>query len=429
MIQTPGQIICPKCNHKMPRYTGTRSQYFSCGQCCTYFSDIGHVIKIEGDFVKKMESRIPKGAIAEFDNVSYVVVGLLIGKEVASFYYWNEYLLYNPDHGYITLSEYNGHWNLVQPITSPSKSGSSYSYERVKYELFSKYSMFYAAADGEFGWNLIPKNDTKVHEYIAPPYSLLREEHEGSIEWYQAQYITPKEVRDAFKKSTKIDTAAPKGAYSNAPNTYKDLPEVALKYSIVAIGALILVVLLQSFIVPSARVFSETMSIDTVSSKTLAAKTFVSQDFNLNSTTGYSSLRVVLEAPVDNSWVEAEVNLINQKTDDEFNTELGVEYYHGVDGGESWSEGETSNDKILSMVPDGTYRLSITPHTETVPNFNNAPMDYKTKSYTIHIDQNTTITSNYVLVVLLIIAYPIYAYIKRNGKESSRWALSEYGNG
>lgn len=426
MIYPQSEVICPKCNHRMPRYTGARAQYFSCGSCRTYFSDKSHVIRIEGDFVKDMSAKIPIGSIGKFDSIDYVVVGLLIGKEVNTFYFWNEYILYNQDHGYLTLSEYSGHWNIVRPISAPKAKGSNYTYEGVKYDLFSKYDMFYAAAEGEFTWNLIPKKDNKVSEYIAPPHSILREENEGKVEWHQATYLSPDALKAAFKASLAVKTSSPVGVYSNQPNPYIEKATWVWKYTIGFIIGIALVLFLQMMITPSERVFNEALSVDTLPGKPEAYKTFVSNDFKLNSALGYSSLRITLDAPLDNTWLEAEVNLINQTTDDEYNAEVGMEYYHGYEGGENWSEGSRSQDKILSMVPDGTYKLSITPHTESTTSFGVRPTP-KVALYNVAIDQNTAITSNYVMVILLILVYPIYVWIRKSTRESSRWGNSEYG--
>lgn len=427
MSYTHSEITCPKCNTKMPRYTGARAQYFSCISCSTFFSDKNHVIRIEGDFIKKMTARIPLGAVGKFDGIDFIVVGLLIGKEISSFYYWNEYILYNHDHGYITLSEYEGHWNVVEMISAPKKLVNDYLFEDRVYTLFNSYSMFYAAAQGEFTWDLIPKQDTEITEYIAPPYSLLRERHEGRTDWYQATYISPKEIREAFKESVKVDTASPKGTYSNQPNPYAEKSKWAWTYSLAFLVILGVFAILQSFINPAERVFSESLSIDTVSRKSTTAKSYVSNDFVVKSAFGTSSLRVGLWAPVDNTWVDAEINLINQQTDDEYSTEVGVEYYHGYEGGESWTEGAKSEDKIFSMVPDGTYKLSITPHADYATNID-GDVSFKTPLYEIHIDQNTSITSNYVWIVLLVLAYPIYVSIRIRARESSRWSNTDYGN-
>lgn len=427
MSYTHSEITCPKCKTKMPRYTGARAQYFSCISCYTFFSDKNHVIKVEGDFVKKMTARIPLGAVGRFDGIDFTVVGLLIGKEISSFHYWNEYILYNPDLGYITLSEYEGHWNIVQQIAAPKKLTNDYSYEDKRYTLFNSYNMFYASAQGEFTFDLIPKQDTEVTEYIAPPHSLLKEKYEGRVDWHQATYVSPKEVRDAFKASTKVNTASPRGTYSNQPNPYAEKSRWVWIYGLAFLMLLAVFAILQDFINPAQRVFSETLPIDTVSRKSTTAKSYVSNDFVLKSAFGYSSLRLAMSAPIDNTWVDAEINLINQQTDDEYNTEVGVEYYHGYEGGENWSEGSNTEDKILSMVPDGTYKLSITPHTEYTTNVD-GDVTFKTALYAVHIDQSTSITSNYVWIILLVLAYPIYVSIRSGVRESNRWGNTDYGN-
>lgn len=427
MIQSSKIIFCPKCNHQMPRYTGARSMYFSCGKCRTYFSDIGHVIRVEGDFVKNVSSEIPIGAVGVFDKREYVVVGLLVGKETGTTYTWNEYVLYNQDYGYISLSNYNGHWSLVKSISNPTQKVSVFSYEGKTYDLFSKYYMFYAAAEGEFNWQLINKDDTQVMEYIAPPYSIIREENKRKVEWHKAKYLSGSEIKLAFKGSVEIKTTKPRplDIFSNQPNIFANMADWSWKYALAFVFCLALLIVLKTIVTPSPQVFNETVFLDTLSGQKDVYKTYVTNNFVLKSPMGHSSLRVNMEAPADNSWLEAEVNLINQSTDDEYNLELGVEYYHGYDGG-SWSEGSTSTDKILSMVPDGTYKLSITPHTESIvdSSYQSVP---KVNFLNLSIDQNTSITSNYILVILAAIAIPAIVILGKKIIEYNRWQKSDYG--
>jgi hypothetical protein len=44
--------------------------------------------------------------------------------------------------------------------------------------------------------------------------------------------------------------------------------------------------------------------------------------------------------------------------------EVASSYYHGVDGGESWSEGGRTQTVYLSAVPPGSYILRLAPQWE-----------------------------------------------------------------
>ena len=47
-----------------------------------------------------------------------------------------------------------------------------------------------------------------------------------------------------------------------------------------------------------------------------------------------------------NSWLETDLTLTNVETGEAVGVQNGLEYYFGVEGGESWSEGSKSNSEV-----------------------------------------------------------------------------------
>jgi hypothetical protein len=76
---------------------------------------------------------------------------------------------------------------------------------------------------------------------------------------------------------------------------------------------------------------------------------------------GHQNLAVTLSAPVNNSWVAVDGALVSETTGVAELFLIESSYYHGVDGGESWSEGEQAQTVFLSAVPPGTYLLRLAP--------------------------------------------------------------------
>ena len=76
---------------------------------------------------------------------------------------------------------------------------------------------------------------------------------------------------------------------------------------------------------------------------------------------GHSNLAVTLSAPVNNAWVSLEGALVSETTGVAELFLLESSWYHGVDGGESWSEGGQKQEVFLSAVPPGTYVLRLAP--------------------------------------------------------------------
>ena len=74
---------------------------------------------------------------------------------------------------------------------------------------------------------------------------------------------------------------------------------------------------------------------------------------------GGRNVRVTVRAEVDNSWLDVEGDLIQQDSDLVQPFSAPVEYYHGMDGGESWSEGSKETSVYLSALPAGAYTLRL----------------------------------------------------------------------
>ena len=105
----------------------------------------------------------------------------------------------------------------------------------------------------------------------------------------------------------------------------------------------------------SQKVFEQTYTLEPIKSLEDSQVRF-SEPFELK---GRKNIVITAAASVDNSWVEIEGDLINQATDESEAFSLPVEYYSGVEDGESWSEGNRSPDVYLSARPAGTYILGF----------------------------------------------------------------------
>src|SRR5690606_28019234 len=75
---------------------------------------------------------------------------------------------------------------------------------------------------------------------------------------------------------------------------------------------------------------------------------------------GNRNVRITASAPVNNAAVDMDIDLINEQNAAIESVVIPVSYYHGVEGGESWSEGSQSNDATFSSLPAGKYSLRVT---------------------------------------------------------------------
>jgi hypothetical protein len=123
-------------------------------------------------------------------------------------------------------------------------------------------------------------------------------------------------------------------------------------------------------------------------------------------------------APVSNSWVELNVDLINEKNSEVEAVTVPIEYYFGVTGGESWREGGNNNDATISSVPAGRYKLRVEGSWKNWQK----PMPIRVK-----VEQNVTRGVNFILAFIILAIAPVIGLIRKVSFESRRWSESMFG--
>jgi len=88
-----------------------------------------------------------------------------------------------------------------------------------------------------------------------------------------------------------------------------------------------------------------------------AGSTFFSDPFDLASN---ENIEVDVAAPgLNNDWVYFAADLVEDKTGQVTTFDDNIEYYSGIDDGESWDEGSRSTDQVIPPVPAGKYVLRL----------------------------------------------------------------------
>jgi hypothetical protein len=95
-----------------------------------------------------------------------------------------------------------------------------------------------------------------------------------------------------------------------------------------------------------------------------------------------------------------------------------VSYYHGVEDGEAWTEGASTDAVTLPSVPPGRYFLRIETEGDRTP----SPVRYR-----VRVVRDVS-TSLWFLVALVLIALPpILATWRAFKFEHRRWQESDHG--
>jgi hypothetical protein len=120
---------------------------------------------------------------------------------------------------------------------------------------------------------------------------------------------------------------------------------------------------------------------------------------------------------VDNTWLEVVGDLINEETNESQGFSLPVEYYHGVDDGESWSEGDQSPSVHLSALPAGRYSLGLEARWEKWQ---------QPATVTIKVEQGVPRVLHLILALVALSIFPLLIALYHYSFEKRRWEDSDY---
>src|SRR5262249_465255 len=110
---------------------------------------------------QRAEPKIPLGSRGTLNGTLYEVIGFQV-REVQvddDVFSWDEYLLFNPYKGFRYLSEYQGHWNFIRPLSALPMLTRSISKPAVRmlgqtYVNFDTVTARTSFVLGEFPWQV-----------------------------------------------------------------------------------------------------------------------------------------------------------------------------------------------------------------------------------------------------------------------------------
>jgi hypothetical protein len=418
------QLDCPECRTSITYYDVEGSEYYACPKCHAYFRYSGEETpKVFGNYNRTPHATplIPLGTLGILVGALWRVVGFVQRYEYrAEQYSWTEYQLYQPDTAkYAQLAQFNGHWMIIRPCTEEIKqaklNGRFLSRPEGMYRLYNRYQARILWAVGEFDWDIEGDDWLKISEYILPPHMLVQERGKNTVAWYRGEHLEPRDVAAAFGiPPSALPHQVGVGAVQPDPTATR-LP--ALQWLTgVAVALLLLGQLLFSLQHPREALLTERIQV--VADTTAAPGTgrvIVSPSFTLQN---QAMLLVELHTTLSNHWLELPVSLVNEQTGQGFEFTKNIEFYSGVEDGESWSEGSRDSDAVLSRVPAGRYHLNFYPVTEAGPA---AP------DFAVTVVANPFLWSNFFIVLLLLLVYPAWLYFRRSSHETERWSQSDFG--
>jgi ribosomal protein L37AE/L43A len=367
---------------------------------------------------EQAKPRIPLGSKGELEGKPVEVIGFLVKQTTIEgiSYNWREYLLAGDNATYRWLTEYNGHWNTADVLSHPPASSGAMELADVQFsgQKFKHFSSTPSAkviqVAGEFTWRVRVGESNQVVDYVAPPLMLSRESTDNELSWSLGNYVEPEIIRAAFKLSAALPE--PLGVYANQPNpweaTHKRVCGNFWKFGLVAT----LLQLIFVFILGGTSLLRQTVEF----SQNMAEDSLTTKEFEIRGKPRKITVRNTTS--LDNNWIGLEIMLVNKASGQAWPAAREIAYYYGRDGGESWSEGNREDEVVFLNIPAGTYYLTVDPDL--------APENSTPVRDTIEVFSGGSGWSNYVMVMIFLIIFPIFTRLRLAAFEAKRWSESDH---
>jgi hypothetical protein len=411
----PMAVVCTSC--KTTLYIKT----FPYAQSCSCACGARLVFKSDGQFRYRSKDKnnldeltLPLGTPLTLKGIAYETIGYA-WKEDDYGARWKEYVLYNRAEGYAFLSEYNGNWTYAReqgnsPVIAQNDP-TSLTYKGINYRLYYKYKIKLLDTLGEFPYIIYDDITAVSAEFIHPPLMWVYEKSKDeNIDWFLAEHIP----RSTLQSQVSFPLPPKVGRGPLERRGYFD----GWRLIQATLIAAVLLILVHTFV--SLGQQDKTILKNNLEFRDSAnSLTFVSPKFEL--TKWRSNLEFDLEAPVDNNWIEMEAYLINDATGSEQSIDELVQYYHGYEDGESWSEGQPTGHAYLSSIPSGRYYLRIEATRDTANIVWNS-------AKTLSLDVRTDVPNhrNLFIFLFLLLLFSIISYFWMRRADKERWDGSPY---
>ncbi len=410
-----GAMNCPNCAGSLKLIAPDKTERVTCPSCNSLL-DVNQgnlkflhtLAKIENPFV------LPIGAEGVFANdVKMNIIGVVVRSVTieGEKFFWHEYLLYNPSIGFRWLVHSDNHWNFVEPINAAEITvlGNKASYNGSTFKIFQDAPAVVEYVQGEFYWRVEQGETVRAVDYVNAPFMLSCEQTSSEINWSLGTYLTNAEVKKAFDVS---DLPKPSNVAPNQPF----VGGFYIKWGFALLALLCFIALLM---IPlgglSSNVLSQQITLPPMTNPA-APQTMFSQPFDLKAN---RNVKISASAPVNNSFADLDVDLINEQNNEVESINIPIEYYAGVEDGESWSEGGQMQDATISALPAGKYSLRVE---GTWQNFQ------QELPVTVRVQQNVSRGINFWLSFFLLALLPVWGLIRKFIFESRRWQDSMFTN-
>ncbi len=271
-----------------------------------------------------------------------------------------QYLLYNPRRGTLWLDEYHGRYSIstnshVMPRSDPFAKGrgdtlKTHDNREWIAEETGTYELAYV--DGSLPWIARIGDKIAYAEFSAK---------NGSGEQYEVQCIDD-EIEYGSGRALSLEvvrraTGKPDLGLDSVHSEHVDAA-VKRKFYVslmtAAVIALVINGILFLYCIGCGReVLREAFSADEINAEAM------SQPFEVRGSNSLVKVTTSASPRLDNEWMALDVALVRDEETVVHVYDSDIEYYHGYEGGEHWSEGGQSEAAYIKVPEPGFYRLLL----------------------------------------------------------------------
>ena len=354
------KIQCPQCAAPIPLYGGKDVLTIACSHCgaCLDGQDEFKSFK-QFKSLKRPVVPLKIGMTGTVQNISFIIIGIVefTQRDDWGNYPWAELLLFSKTHGYAWLCYENGHYVFGREVKdAPVGRAIGFNEPIFKTTIYAKdksFKVFECASasityvEGELTWRAGVGDKIDYLDAVSPPYIYCVEQGSTETEYFFGEYISPEKVHKSFGIADKPEK--PEGVFSCQPFTsfpvLKGIADAGSFFAVVSAISLLLIL----FFYRGEVVFSQNV-------QTLTGQ---ESEYSFTVTRPNGLMAMHIYSPLSNAWANFDVSIVGDDDNEIYSFSKGLSYYHGYEGGESWSEG-TQKAKAYFKAPEaGSYKLVI----------------------------------------------------------------------
>jgi len=355
---TPKELDCPQCGGGLS-LKDEHTELVVCPYCGSHLNVSAEKLKVLGKGPEQpWPFALELGASYRVKGHRYEVIARIAYIEDGDMSECTrDYYLYNPYRGTFWLSEYDGFWSLAHPTHVMPKrlpfgrnrgdridthDGRSWAFEES-----GTYELVYV--DGSLPW-LAKVGDTVEYAELSArtggteQYEIQRTR--GEIEYGRGEALPVGKVRTA----TGVRDLAGRDRLAAVAGPERRFYRSAIAVAAVAL-AINLILLLGAF-VSGHKAASSGLSTADLSGETFTAPFTLTEPDTVIKVEASAGQR-------SNAWMAADFALVRADEQVIHVFDQDIQYYHGSDGGESWTEGSRSQSAYIRVPEPGTYRLLV----------------------------------------------------------------------